>query len=147
MGVRLLRGLSFFLGALTSCDGSKRDTSDFGCPEYGCSSLCTLHGSVVDAATRDPIEGIEVSRPNWGYETTTDASGAFSLRLDCCEGSIPLVTRDLDGSEQGGPYAPQRTEVRTRVAEERPCYQIREQVEDIGFELKPVVLAPVESPR
>ena len=147
MGARLLKGLSLVLGALTSCDAPRRDTSDFGCPEYGCTSICTLHGTVVDAATREPIEGIEVSRPSWGYETTTDASGAFSLGIDCCEVSVPLITRDLDGSEQGGPYAPQRTEVLTQVAEEKPCYQIREQREDIGFELKPVITTPIESPR
>ena len=69
------------------------------------------------------------------------------MYLDCCDGPIPLATRDLDGGEHGGRYAPQELEVALVVVEEKPCIDVKEQRSDIGFELKPVVLAPLESPR
>ena len=88
-----------------------------------------------------------MSHPNWGNDTTTDAAGTSSLYLDCCDDPIPLAAHDLDGGNNGGRCAPVALEVSVKVVAEKPCIDMKEQREDIVFELRPVVLAPIDSPR
>ncbi len=145
MSQRLLKGISLLLGAMTSCDSGTQ--ADSGCPEYACESACYLHGTVTDASTGQPIPNIELSRPEWGYDTRSEASGAFTLWVDCCESTVPVMARDIDGDEHGGHYAPQHTEATTRLREHKRCKDIYEERKAVNFALKPLNLAPMDEQR
>ncbi len=138
MGVRLLKGLSLLLGALTSCgEPDSNDSMPMACPEYGCSTFCTLQGSVVDAASGTPIEGIQVGRQDWGIETQTDAAGAFEIHIDCCDDPVTPTAVDIDGDEHGA-YAAQQVEVPVQVRNQGPCFTENEQQDALRIELEPV---------
>ncbi len=136
MGHRLLKGISLLLGALTGCGEPDTDDSwGMACPEYGCSSFCSLHGRVVDAASGDPIEGIQVSRADWGGDTLTDAAGAFVVDLQCCEDPVTLTVEDIDGDEHGA-YASQQVEVPVQILDQGPCFTEYEQRDALTIELE-----------
>ncbi len=130
------------VGALMGCDGT--DTAGNACPEYGVGSICTIEGTVVDAATGDPIEGIEVAAPAYGDETPTDVEGAFELWLYGCGHKVRLTTRDHDGAANGGHYAPETIDVYTRFVEYGPCVDQKKQVGRPTLELRPLHTEPVD---
>jgi hypothetical protein len=138
MRAKLLKGLSLLLGSLTACgDSSPGDTDTFACPEYGCSSSCTIVGRVVDANSGAPIEGIQVDTAYHGSPTHTSADGSFSMHINCCDGEIPVRFVDVDGEAGGGCYAPQHSEVATHYAgDDGPCNTLSEQDEPVLAELE-----------
>jgi hypothetical protein len=97
MRTRILRRLSLLLG---SAIGAQACTSyEYGVMVAG----YTIDGEVVDAATGEPIRGIELSFDV--VTATSNAGGQFELHggaLEMCEGEACVLTAtDVDGEENG----------------------------------------------
>ncbi len=134
MGTRLWKGLSVLIGALVGC--GEGDSGTFDCPEYGCSSFCTINGTVVDAVTGEPIEGIAVDSSYYGYANRSGADGSFSIDIGCCGELVTLEMADVDGEDNGGPYASTTVEVETEVTQQGACTTTLEQTAPLTVELE-----------
>ncbi len=105
---RIWRGVSLLLGGLVGagCPGGTKygtggwdsfDTWDHH--EYG------IDGTVIQAGSGDPIEGIEVSFED--ESTTTGSDGSYVLYADSdtdCTSGCQVTATDTDGKDNGGQF-------------------------------------------
>jgi len=75
---------------------------------YGVMGMFTARGWCVDRDSRRGIAGIEIrardSQQAIRFTASSESGGAFDLSLDPSVATVDFV--DVDGAENGGPYAP-----------------------------------------
>ena len=106
---RFWRGVSMLLGGVigAGCPGTpKYGTGGWDSNETWDNHEYGFDGTVTEAATGEPIEGIEVSFE--GESTSTESDGSYVLFVDSdtdCTSGCQVTTKDTDGKDNGGEFA------------------------------------------
>jgi putative lipoprotein (rSAM/lipoprotein system) len=102
-----------------------------------------IDGTVVDAPSGDPVEGIQVEYLEGGaFVTTTEADGTWSLSFEndpFCAPTCDIHARDIDGDEHGAYQDLDTTVTLSHTEEGHGSWdEGRYEAHDVVLEIEPV---------